>query len=161
MCSLTYSEAHLAVKTDFRKLNEKFKRFKRETLNSLQRPLKRAIVNEINQGRTPVSGSKRRFERYSASYRRAISKGRFSDQSKKRSPVNLRLSGKLLRSLVSNVSNGILKISFTDKKAEFHQEGQGNLPVRKLLPGPGEKFSKTIQLMIREFVSKRTKQTFK
>lgn len=148
------------VTTDFRKLFKKFKTFERETLNAMARPLKREIVKEINDGRSAVSG-KRRFTKYSASYRDAIKKGRFSKQSKRRSPVNLRLSGKLLLSIVSSISNKKLRISFTDDKAVFHQEGQGNLPVRKLLPGPGEKFSKTIQLMMREFVSKRAKRTFR
>ena len=148
------------ITTDFRKLFKKFKEFERETVTALQGPLKREIVKEISQGRSPVKG-KSRYKKYSESYRKAIKAGRYSKWSKRVTPVNLRLSGDLMSSIVSSVSRRILRISFTDDKALLHQEGKGNLPVRKLLPGPGEKFTKTIQLMMREFVAKRAKRTFR
>jgi hypothetical protein len=72
--------------------------------------------------------------------------------SKKRSPVSMRLSGKMLDSLKFDENKGTLDTG--DIKWVFHNEGMGKLPVRRLLPNKeGEEFSRLIQNKITEALS--------
>lgn len=71
---------------------------------------------------------------------------------KKQSPVNMRVSGDMLDSLTFNTSTGIL--GFSDEKAKWHNEGEGKLPVRRLLPNnPGERFNRRAEQRIRQGLS--------
>lgn len=70
-------------------------------------------------------------------------------QGKKVSPVNLKVTGDMHRSLSYNPNNGIL---LADSELwVFHNEGMGNLPVRRLLPNKsGERFNRRIEQKITE-----------
>jgi hypothetical protein len=121
------------------------------------------ILELISKGISPVLSS--RFLRYSESYRSAImGKAFFFTRNgavlsgepgtkglglgKKQSPVNLKLSGDLHRSLNYNPSSGV--VGFTDKKAEWHNKGMG-VPERRLLPTEtGEQFNRFVQKRLRE-----------
>lgn len=85
-----------------------------------------------------------------ASKVKKISRERYGD--KKQSPVNMELSGDMLDSLTFNTSKGVL--GFSDKKAKWHNEGEGKLPVRRLLPNnPGERFNRRAEQRIRQGLS--------
>jgi hypothetical protein len=79
---------------------------------------------------------------------------------KKQSPVSMRLTGKMLDSLTFNSSTG--KLGFGDKKAKWHNEGDGNLPVRRLLPtNPGERFNRRAEQRIRDGLSEAVRKEAK
>jgi len=111
------------------------KKILKETKKNFSRDLKNEIgddiIEEILKGNSPVRNHK--FKRYSESY--AKTKG-------KTAPVDMLKDGDMLESLeVKQDGKGKVVIEFTDEKAEYHQKGQGKLPVRKLLPGAREKFN--------------------
>ena len=96
------------------------KRFSRE----LKQDIADEIVKDILEGKSPVRGH--RYEQYSDSYSKK--KGR-------KKPVDMLGEGDMLESIyVKQNKIGQLLIYFRDKKAEWHQKGQGKLPIRKLLP---------------------------
>lgn len=100
----------------------------------------------IKRGFSPVDKG-RRFDKYSKSYVDQIKKG-YHD-GKKRSPVSMFLTGKMLSTLVWKSQTGVLEA--TDEKWEFHNDGvpENNLPERRLLPNrDGELFNRTIQAKI-------------
>lgn len=80
---------------------------------------------------------------------------------KKKSPVNLKLSGKMLDSMKSYQTVKGLMVYFTDKKAEWHNEGvpENNLPARRLLPNKsGEEFNRNIFNRIMDSLKKAVKK---
>lgn len=80
-----------------------------------------------------------------------ITKERFDG--KLRSPVNLKKSGEMHNSLKFNANSGIL--SATDFKWQLHNDGEGNLPERRLLPDrDGEVFNRRVQNKITESLIK-------
>ena len=107
--------------------------------------LKRNIKANLEVGLSPVKGHGR-FVGYSESYRKKIMDGEYDHFNKKLRPVNLKLSGEMYKSLsVRSVKNGV-QVSFKDPKAVYHDRlGAGKSKViRRLLPGKGEQFSKTV-----------------
>ncbi len=79
---------------------------------------------------------------------------------KKQSPVSMRLSGDMLDSLTFSPATG--KLGFSDKKAKWHNEGEGNLPVRRLLPtNPGERFNRRAEQRIRDGLSEAVRKEAK
>jgi hypothetical protein len=109
--------------------------------------LVRTIQDIIRKGISPVEGEGR-FQKYSASYRKAIKKGQLG-QNKRPSPVSMFLTGEMLGSLRFVEKNKRIFIQFDDKKAFYHQKGKGNLPRRKLLPsGLFDTFNKRITQII-------------
>lgn len=146
------------VTTDFRKAFKKFDTFRRSSLNALSKKLPDLIVREINGGRSPVTG--KRFKGYSKSYKKAIGRGRFSEFGKRKSPVNMRLSGKMLLAVFSRKTGRTLLIGFDSEIAEFHNEGAGNLPKRKLLPTGKETFSNSINQDADVILKKVAKRIF-
>lgn len=145
-------------------------------LKAIKQVLDEEIVKTIEQGRSPVKGVGR-YERYSDSYRDAIQgkatfftkdgslrvprKGRNKKTNrfienrtaklypnKKRSPVNLKVTGKLLKSYFSKfIRGGTLEIGFRDPKAAFHDRPAANspIPARPMLPRDGKVFNVNIQ----------------
>jgi len=70
---------------------------------------------------------------------------------KKLRPVNLKVSGKMLKSLKSKITkNEKVTVWFTDEKAKYHdKEGAGKSKVlRRLLPRGVEEFNRAIQRKI-------------
>ncbi len=112
------------------------------------------IVGEILQGKSPVRNH--RFEEYSDEY--AIKKGG-------KRPVNLNENGNLLASakVSQEAGSGKISIEFTDKKASWHHNGEGNNPKRRMLPTKqGEKFNtkltKFLNKALRLAVTKEVKK---
>ena len=111
----------------------------------------KALVFEIRKliskvGTSPVEGVGR-FQKYSESYTEAIKKDGLK-VGKKRSPVNMTLTGEMVYSLEAKDSGeGKVVIQFTDPKATFHNDqGAGkSKTIRRLLPTePGERFTTRI-----------------
>ncbi len=110
------------------------------------------LDKQIKAGLSPVAGEGR-FKDYSDSYKDAIdrnegvmkgSDGGFWTEKKKR-PVNLSVSGAMLKSRVIKTQGNTVKVTYGSKIAGYHNEGNDKLPRRALLPtGMGEKFSTTI-----------------
>lgn len=72
---------------------------------------------------------------------------------KLRSPVNLKVTGKMHNSLTYNAFDGTLRAK--DFKWQLHNDGEGNLPERRLLPDrDGEVFNKRVQQKITESLVK-------
>ena len=70
---------------------------------------------------------------------------------KLKSPVNLTLTGKLLASFKSVFTDKGVRLTFTDEKADYHNEGvpSKNIPPRRLLPNKeGEAFNFNISRRI-------------
>lgn len=110
--------------------------------------LEEDIVSSIERGASPVEKEKR-FVKYSDSYTEAIKKGRYGN--KKVRPVNLKLSGDMLKSIKSKKTADGFKTSFTKmvngkNLAEIHSfEGAGkSKTIRKILPGEGENYKRSV-----------------
>jgi hypothetical protein len=72
---------------------------------------------------------------------------------KKIAPVSLHLTGEMLSTLEYDPKTG--KLTASDEKWKWHNEGAGKLPVRRLLPTkPNEKFNRLIQNKITEALTK-------
>ena len=109
-----------------------------------------AILDLISKGISPVAG-KRKFKPYSKTYREAIERGYYGD--KRKTPVNMKLSGEMLDSLSLKANKESVTISFDDPVSEFHNDlGAGKSKViRRLLPtNQGERFSKVIDDKVRD-----------
>jgi hypothetical protein len=79
---------------------------------------------------------------------------------KKKSPVNLKLTGELHNSIDTIRTNNGVEVYFKDKKAEWHNKGvpERNLPARRLLPTEkGEEFNYNIWKRIREAIMRALK----
>jgi len=123
------------------------KNFSRDLKNEIEAD----IQSEILQGKSPVKGKK--FKKYSPGYAKV--KGW-------EKPVDMNKTGKMLKSLsVKQNKKGQLKISFSDEKAAWHDSGEGNLPVRRLLPRSGEFFNSTLTRLILRVLNLAVKKTIK
>jgi len=107
------------------------------------------ITGEILSGRSPVAG--KRWDPYSTDYA-----NRFKDGSKK--PVNMYLTGKMLKSLKIKKQKTAIAILFDSKIAVYHDRlGAGvSKVIRRLLPDPskGERFNIKIRTVIKTFLMK-------
>jgi len=142
---------------DLKKIYGQFNSELNKVLKSeLPEKIEKVILSEMNKGNSPVKGEK--WVGYSESYKDAIRKGRYVTFRKRTVPVNLKLSGKLHRSIKIKYSNGVLTFRFDSKIAEYHQNGGGKLPQRKILPEKNEEFTNKVQnvidLSIRTLVKK-------
>jgi len=98
----------------------------------------------VDAGISPVKG-KGRFKKYSESYSKQIKRGKV--QGKSTRPVNLKVTGKMMKSLeYKKITNGV-RILFTDEKALYHNKlGAGKSKVkRRIMPiDEGEEYSRVI-----------------
>lgn len=122
--------------------------------------MKEDIVKSIERGQSPVEGEKR-FEKYSKSYTTSIKKGRYPG--KKIRPVNLKLTGDLLKSIKSKLTSNGFSIFFSKtvngkNLAEIHSfEGAGkSKTIRKILPEQNEEYKKSIKRRATEHLVKVT-----
>ncbi|MCA9485962.1 MAG: hypothetical protein KC506_03910 [Nanoarchaeota archaeon] len=148
------------VKVDTRGLKAKFEFLQKKIAGAVGNELRKEVLSSIKRGVSPVKGQGR-FQKYSESYTGIIKRG---IKNKRVSPVNLTLSGELLDSIYVKLNNNKITIGFSDEKFEYHNkpESGSNMPARRLLPTePGEEFSKSITLRIRNLVLERVKQIFK
>jgi hypothetical protein len=150
------------VEVNLKGVFKKISQFQRTAINALQRPLKREIVASINRGFSPVAGQGR-FAKYSTSYKRSIKRGQYSQFSKRRSPVNLRLSGKLLASIFSKRMGRKLVIGFDNELADIHtNKGAGkSKTIRKMLPQGNERLSKSIRLRLQQVLDQVARKIFR
>ena len=106
----------------------------------------------IRKGLSPVQGEGR-FKKYSKSYLKAIEGSQGDFKSKKKSPVNLTLSGDMLKETkVKKTENGLI-LSIDHWLADIHnRQGAGKSKViRRLLPTEsGETFTREITKRLRE-----------
>jgi len=129
-----------------------FKRFKEpEFIEKIGKDFKKNIaegfgpelLNLLDKGISPVKESKNRQPEYSESYKKQIKRDGLGVGKKVR-PVNLKLTGDLHKSLKIDISKENPVVTFTDEKAEYHNDiGVGKQKVkRRLLPtGTGEEFT--------------------
>lgn len=117
------------------------------------------IEKNILKGRSPVFGAGK-YEKYSSSYKKQIRRS-LSSFGKKPRPVNLKLSGQLLSTFFVKFKGKGIKVGFSDKVAEFHNEGTSNMPQRKMIPGKGEKFNQSITRAINTALTKIVRQVVK
>lgn len=119
----------------------------------------------LERGISPVRGN-RNFERYSQSYQNAIRKG-WLEKSKKVRPVNLYLSGDMLREFKHRIrSDRRLEIGIWDpkmaKRAIYHNNGTKHIPRRRFIPvDRDEKLAVTIDRAlfnaIQDIINRETK----
>jgi hypothetical protein len=126
----------------------------------------RTVVSDakalIASGQSPARGLGR-FVKYSDSYRAAIRKHRLPNQQKEVRPVNLWLTGSMLKGYGFRISTkpntleiGMVKGSARDKEiAGYHQSGTPKMPARPLVPGQNEEWAVSIMRGIRDRYSKR------
>lgn len=142
----------------------------RQFAKNAEKPMKGGIVAEILKGKTVVSqrkadpkntGGKLRFQKYSESYKEKFGKGEYTE--KRERPVNLWLTGKMLRSMKSRVSNGVLTLWFSDEKAKYHnKEGAGKSKViRRILPQEGEDFTPILKRRLINILEKAIRNVAK
>lgn len=124
----------------FTNINKRFEKNVRENIIPL-------IVETIQSGRSPVKSKS--FEQYSPSYRKQIRDGRYRQYGKRTRPVNLTLSGKMLRAFkVRGLVKGGVTIFNSNKLAKYHNNPDSNsrVPERKFLPDEnGQVFKPFIQ----------------
>jgi hypothetical protein len=163
------------AKVDFKNAKALEKIFITEAKKKLPRLIKNEVINSIESGVSPVQGkgrfkryskSYRDVIRDKAAYRtingRVIrfnankrNKQKIKDlnqdfrdsqrPAKKISPVTMRVTGKMLSSFfVRKIVRGFA-FGFRSKLAVYHNNGDGNLPARRLLPNKtGERFTSNI-----------------
>ena len=151
------------VRTDFRQARKDIERYKRNAKAELKVETHKEIVKSIERGVSPVKGFGR-FVKYSRVYRDAIKSKRYSKFAKRVRPVNLKLSGELLKSLLVKITKPGISISFDNKLADIHnREGAGkSKTVRRILPTkPGEQFSRSITTRLKEVLDRVARNIFR
>ena len=151
------------VRTDFKDAKKQIEEFRRKSKPELRKVLKEEIVGSIERGVSPVKGFGR-FPTYSSSYKDAIDSGRYRQFSKRKRPVNLKLTGQLLKSFFVRISKRGIQLGFDNKLADIHNNrGAGkSKTVRRMLPTQeGEDFNRSITIRIREVLSRVAKNIFK
>ena len=123
----------------------------------VSRVIKDRITSFLEKGISPVNqrsaklkntGGKNRFIDYSDSYKDTIESGRL--EGKRKRPVNLKVSGKLHRSIKVRRGKDSVSVWFTDTKAKYHDSlGAGKSKIiRRLLPKTGERWATAIEKTI-------------
>jgi len=109
--------------------------------------LMKAEITEsiLFRGVSPVS-LQGKYQAYSKSYKKQIRSGKGKFANKDIRPVNLFLTGKLLKSIKGRPVRNGFSLWFSDKKAKWHDnEGVGKSEViRRMLPNDAEKFNQVI-----------------
>lgn len=80
---------------------------------------------------------------------------------KKKSPVNLKLTGEMHKSMKTMKTPNGLEVYFTDEKAEWHNKGvpENNLPARRILPtNKDEEFNLNIWRRIKKVIQEAIKK---
>ncbi len=152
-------------------LKKKLKKVQKEFPNAIKNKTKELIVESIQKGLSPVekggsrpknSGGKTRYIKYSDSYTKAIKDKRHPG--KRLRPVNLTLSGDMLRTIKARrKQDGVLSVFFSSAIAKYHNKlGAGkSKTIRRLLPVTGENFSRNIQRKILEITDALITKVFK
>ena len=131
----------ITTKIDLSRFKQTLPEIKEQFKRDLPRPLARAIKKDILKSVSP--NRSKRFPRYSAGYGKAKNKAGHPRT------VNLKLTGKMLRSLVAIKRRGKpVELEFKDEKAIYHNTTgpRGNKrKIRRLLPDKrGEEFNSSL-----------------
>lgn len=118
--------------------------------------VKDQILDDLSSGVSPVRG--KRFEKYSKAYKDQIKKGRYSSDGKSVSPVNLKLSGDMIKTLFVKVKSGFLnkkltmEVGFSSFLAKVHNNlgASKKKVIRRIVPKTGEKFNTKITNIIQK-----------
>ena len=119
-----------------------FKKIKSAWYNANKRSVPAKMVSLMRKGTSPVAGHE--FASYSDSYINAIEKGRYSQYSKAKTPVNLKLSGDLHKSIVAEENESGFSVFTENPIAEYHQDGTDNMSARKIFPEEGDSFHSSV-----------------
>ncbi len=118
----------------------KIKSITERAVNAASLVISKAMTDDILRGVSPVKGQ--RFQKYSDSYKKSIRKGYLKN--KGIAPINLYLTGQMLKSLIVKSFGNFIRIQFDDPKAAYHNEGSPKMPRRAILPKEGERFNEGI-----------------
>lgn len=149
------------VKINLKEGESKIKKFKDIAKKRTRDILEKEITKSIERGVSPVD-KKGRFDKYSDTYLKQI-KGK-KIPGKRQRPVNLKVTGDLLKSLKVKVTNKGLRISFDNKLADIHnRRGAGkSKTVRRMLPTEkGEQFNRSIRRRLTEVLDHIANNIFK
>ena len=141
----------MPITTTTTKSYKQFLRFAKEARKRAVLSIKAKFPDEVlellEDGTSPTQEGPWEAE-YSERYKRLIADGKYPG--KTISPVNLKLKGKLYKSLKSkqNVAKGRITFTFTDKKAVAHDKGLGHLPKRRLFPESNEKLHANLRKIV-------------
>ena len=125
--------------------------------------MKQEVDESIARGVSPVKGQGR-FKDYSKSYKEQIRKGRFSKHQKRLRPVNLKLTGKMRKSLKARVTATGIVLFYSSPIAKYHNKlGAGkSKTIRRLLPvEQGEEFSRVITNKMIKFFNRILQRNIK
>lgn len=141
-----------SVKVNLKALQDLIPEIKKNFSRELKQEIEVEILEEIVKGKSPVKGKK--FKDYSSKY--AEKKGY-------RRPVDMTVSGKMLNSLKAKQKpDGVVELEFKSKIAGYHNNGEGRLPERRLLPTKrGETFKPSIMNKIKAILQKAIKKAIK
>lgn len=149
-------------------LEKKIKKIQKDFARSAPGILENEIINTITRGGNPVNKGPRRNPEYSLSYQNSIRRGEYAQYGKAVRPVNLKLSGDMLRSLkVRAISNGkAIRAEFEHYLADIHNRlGAGkSRTVRRVLPRQdvsGEEFSRNIMRKITDLVEELVRKALR
>jgi len=107
-----------------------------------KKEIKVEMLEYISKGKSPVEGEGN-YEKYSDSYKKQIRKSLSKKYGKKIRPVNLKLTGAMLKSLKSRATIKGISVWFSSKIAKYHN-GDGRVR-RALLPRDNERFNRPIR----------------
>lgn len=138
----------------------------RNTAKRAGRSVVRDMKSKIAKGNSPIKGTSP-FPAYRGSYRKRIKLGLIKN--KKLRPVNLKLSGKFLRSLIANTikiaGSWFPVIEFndseSDKKEEGHRKGANKQAKRPIIPKGRESFKTDIIRRVERIYALRFDQVLK
>ena len=139
------------------KIDLDLSKFKQQVIQEYRKVVKKSdfqqviVRNNIQKGVSPVKG--KRFERYSDTYLNKIKKRQTGVAFKAVSPINMTLTGKMLKSffLKKKPEKSSSVIGFDNDLADIHnRQGSGkSKTVRRLLPtNRGEEFNRDIDRFI-------------
>lgn len=148
------------TKVDFRKLysviNEMPKKAALQNNRIIANLIREKILSLVAKGISPIEGNGR-FPAYKGQSEKKRSKYPYSVKdkfpNKRARPVNLFLSGKFLKALkafpksINIISIGFFS-SYGKKLERGHREGANGQAKRPIIPQEGERFAKSINLLI-------------
>lgn len=124
---------------------------KKDFARAIAKTIVREIKGSIEAGISPVAGEGR-FVKYSASYANSIKKGRVGHGKNVR-PVNLKVTGDMLKTLKARMAGDKCRVVISHKLANIHNTlGAGKSKIiRRIMPdGKGEIFSRALMSYLKE-----------
>ncbi len=101
--------------------------------SELRRKIEPAVVGRIENGLSPVEGFGK-YQKYSDSYKRSK---KFRDANKSPRPVNLKLTGRMLKTFFTNITLKGLSIGFRSPTAKYHDLPRTSESLKKDAPKSG------------------------